>query len=172
MKDTEFKAIEPLVETIAEEIDRLFDSAEFTSLRGALRQASELLKDKSVTFNCTLDVFSEERGASLKVLDMGVASYDGREPHRCYGDSTVQRYIVGGEICQVPHDHCPRCWHIWDFKDRHRVCPSCGIELGKEIKILLDSDYCPHCEEGKVTMRSPVCSKCGYEVDLDIVMWG
>ena len=172
MKDTEFKAIEPLVDTIAEELDRLFDSAEFKSLRGALRQASEVLKHKSVTFNCTVDVFSEERGASLKVLDMGVASYEGKEPHRCYGDSTVQRYIVGGEICQVPHDHCPRCWERWDFKYKYRMCQACGAQLGRDVRLLLDSDVCPHCEDGKVSAANPVCDKCGHEVDLNIVSWG
>ena len=83
-----------------------------------------------------------------------------------------QRYVVSGDICQVPHDYCPSCWGMWDFKDQDRECPSCGIVLGNEIKILLDTDICPHCENGKVSAANPECSKCGYKVDLDIVTWG
>ena len=44
--------------------------------------------------------------------------------------------------------------------------------FGEDIKLLLDTDVCPHCEEGKVTMNSPVCNRCGYEVDPKKIVWG
>ena len=97
MKDTEFKAIDALIDTIAEELEKLFEAGQFKPLRDALQQASERLKDKSVTLNCTLDIVDEDRSASLTLLNMGLSSHDGKEPHRCYGDSTSQRYLVDGE---------------------------------------------------------------------------
>jgi hypothetical protein len=36
----------------------------------------------------------------------------------------------------------------------------------------LDSDLCPFCEMGHVSMQNPICDDCGYEVDLSMVTWG
>jgi hypothetical protein len=38
--------------------------------------------------------------------------------------------------------------------------------------MLLDSDVCPFCEEGKVTARKPRCTNCGFQVDGSLVAWG
>jgi hypothetical protein len=80
--------------------------------------------------------------------------------------------MVNGEIQVVPHDHGPRCWEQWDFKFENRTCPHCGTTLGQDCKVLLDSDVCPHCDEGSVSMTKPVCDKCGYKVDMNLVAWG
>jgi len=172
MKDTEFKALEPTAEVIEDVISRFFDSDECAAIKDALQKASADLKDKSVTLNCTVNVFDRDRENSMTLLEMGITTSSGQDPYRCHDDATIQRYLAEGEICQVPHDHCPKCWAVWDFKDKHRTCPSCGIKLGKEVKILLDSNVCPNCEEATVSIDEPICPKCGYEVDLDIVAWG
>jgi hypothetical protein len=57
-------------------------------------------------------------------------------------------------------------------KFENHCCEHCGTTLGKDCKVLLDTDTCPHCEEGRVSMRAPVCDHCGYEVDLTMVTWG
>ena len=54
----------------------------------------------------------------------------------------------------------------------HRSCRECGATLGDNVKILLDTDVCPNCEQGRISMTNPVCSKCGYKVDLNLVVWG
>jgi hypothetical protein len=87
-------------------------------------------------------------------------------------DSTPQKYVVDGEMLIVPHDRCPRCYGIWDFKFKNRSCRECDATLGEEVKILLDTDSCPDCEKGKVSMSSPVCNKCGFRVDRALVAWG
>ena len=173
MKDTEFKTTEPFVNLVADKIDEVFESENFKAVRQALQEASASLPEgMSLTINCRVEAFDRDRGNPLRLLETGITTSGGEPPYRCSGDSTIQRYVVDGEICEVPHDQCPACWGDWDFKNRHRSCLECGITLGKEIKILLDSDNCPHCEKGKVSVNSPVCQQCGYEVDMDCVTWG
>ena len=172
MKDTEFQSIDPLVDKVDEVVSHFFDSEQCRELKEAVQQASGLLKNKSVTVNLTFEVFDSERERGLTLLDTGLASSGGEEPYRCHADAATQRYVMEGEIGEVPNDHCPKCWNIWDVKDGNPMCQVCGITLGDDIKILLDSDDCPHCGEGKVSMANPVCAKCGYQVDLDIVAWG
>lgn len=85
---------------------------------------------------------------------------------------TPQRYVVKEGIQVVPHDRCPTCWQVWDFKWSNPSCPHCDTTLGENCKILLDSDVCPFCEDGKVSMAKPRCNKCGHEIDPKTVVWG
>ena len=105
-------------------------------------------------------------------MQTGMSTFGGAVPHQVWGDSTPQRYVVYGDIIVVPSDHCPQCWAEWGFKERNPKCPGCGLQLGKEVKILLDSDVCPHCEKGKVSAGNPVCSECSYRVNPEHVAWG
>ena len=173
MNDAEFEAMEPLLDSAADQLDALLESDGFQGLNDAIQKISASLPEgMSVTLSCNIEVFDREREKSLRLLDMGITTADGDTPYRCDSDATFQRYVVSGDICRVPHDYCPSCWGMWGFKDRNRECPGCGIVLGNEMKILLDTDICPHCEKGKVSAADPRCSNCGYEVDLDIVTWG
>ena len=54
----------------------------------------------------------------------------------------------------------------------HRECPECGLALGKDIQVLLDTDVCPNCDEGKVTRSTPTCTKCGQTMDTSAIHWG
>ena len=44
--------------------------------------------------------------------------------------------------------------------------------MGPEVKLLLDTDVCPFCEEGKVSLTTPLCDKCGQGIDPNVVVWG
>jgi hypothetical protein len=116
--------------------------------------------------------FDQEKERSLPLLQTGLSGFGDEEPHIATGDSSPQKYVADGEIQVVPHDRCPRCWEIWDFKFDNRSCRECGATLGENVKVLLDTDVCPNCEEGKVSMATPVCHQCGHEVDLNLVVWG
>lgn len=76
------------------------------------------------------------------------------------------------EMTVVPHDRCPCCWAAWDFKDLHPECSGCGARLGSEVKFLIDSNVCPHCEKGTVTPADPKCSDCDFEMNPEHVAWG
>lgn len=173
MKDTELKALEPLMNAAEQAAEGWLDSPAAAELKRALQEASaKLPPGMSLTFDCVLHVFDANRERQVRLLETGITTSGGDSPYRCAGDSTMQRYLAGGEICELPHDHCPVCWGIWDFKDRHRTCPTCGVTLGEDVRFLLDSDVCPHCEKGHVTADSPACEQCGYEVDPSTVSWG
>ena len=168
-----FETIDPIVDEISEVADELLESAAAEKLRGLLTQLNKTLGSRYLVglhFNVT--VFDTEKERTLPVLQAGLGGFDGDKPYPASGDSTPQRYIVDGEMLVLPHDRCPRCWEDWDFKLLHPECSHCGVELGKEVKILLDTDVCPYCEEGKVSISKPRCKKCGNEVDPSQVTWG
>jgi hypothetical protein len=165
-----FNAIQPLLDQISEIAEKQLESKE---LRRLLAEIGKLVgKRKTASVNIVVDVYDEDRECSLPLLTTGLSAFPGHEPSRTWGDSTPQRYIVEGGIAVVPHDRCPKCWEVWDFKLQDSTCPHCGITMGDKCKLLLDTDECPWCNEGKVTVAKPRCDKCGYEVDRQKVVWG
>src|SRR4051812_46696505 len=173
MDRSSFESADPILNQLAELIDQTLDSSQLSAIRQAMAQLSEAVGQRySVNLSVIVDVFDPERPHALPLLTTGLSTSGGKSPHRTWGDSTLQRYVSGGEIQVVPHDRCPRCYGLWDFKFKHPACSGCGATLGRDVKVLLDADVCPSCEEGKVSMTDPVCNKCGYRVDPDVVTWG
>ncbi len=173
MDQSTFEAVDPLLDEISELIEEALSSEPLAALRQKLTQVSKLIGDpRSLSLNVTLEVFDRDREQSLPLLNTGLSCFPGDEPFRTWGDSTPQRYIIDGQIQVVPHDHCPKCWGDWDFKLTHKSCPHCDAVLGENCKLLLDTDVCPNCEEGKISMAKPNCDKCGFEIDPHLVSWG
>lgn len=173
MDPSTFSAADPFVDKIADLVDAALTSDQLASLRQVLEELGKVVGPRySANLTVVLDVFDREREMAMPLLNTGLSAADDGPPYRTWGDSSPQRYLVEGEIQVVPHDYCPKCWGIWDFKFEHRTCQQCGTMLGQDCKVLLDSDVCPHCEKGKVSMSQPVCDQCGYEVDLSVVAWG
>ncbi len=167
-----FEKIDPVVDEIAECISELIEGNALDSLKQKLVALSAQLGPYSLALDFNLQVFDPNREHTLPLLQMGLATSEGKELYQAWGDSTPHRYIVNGQMSIVPHDRCPSCWAEWDFKTSNPVCEFCGIEMGKDVKLLLDSDCCPNCENGKITMNDPQCHKCGFQVNPDHVIWG
>ncbi len=173
MNRSTFEAIDPHIDELAEVINDVLDSDSAAALRSVLVELGKKLGERySYSLAINLEIFDPEREEALPVLKMGLAGSEGREPYKATGDSTTQKYVVGGDMQIVPQDYCPQCWGDWDFKTENRECRSCGAVLGEDVKILLDNDVCPRCERGTVTASSPTCGNCGQEVDLSVVTWG
>ena len=173
MDQSTFQDADPVIDEISELVDQSLTSDHLAELRKALVKLSEVLGSRyPVGLNVTLDVFDQEQERTMPLLNTGLSCSDAKEPYRTWGDSTLQRYIVDGQIQVVPHDRCPKCWDAWDFKLMHKNCPHCGAMLGENCKLLLDTDVCPHCENGKISMAKPKCDQCGFEVDPKLVTWG
>lgn len=172
MNSEQFRTAEPLLDAISEEVDKLLDGADAETLRKLLGKLASGFDDKlGVSLRVELDVADWEREKVLTLLQTGISVGD-NSTYRTYGDSTLHRYLVGGEIVVVPSDSCPKCWSDWGFKFKNTSCPSCLLTLGEEVLLLLDSDICPFCEEGKVSSNAPTCDSCGFEVDQKMVNWG
>ena len=173
MDKSAFKASQPILDEIAEIIDKALTSPQFASLREAMVQLNKAVGPSfAVGLNVTVDVFDENTNRDLPLLSTGLCSVGGSEPFRTWNDSTPQRYVLDGQIQVVPHDRCPKCWEVWDFKWDHQTCPHCAATLGENCKILLDTDTCPNCEKGAVSVAKPTCDECGFVVDLTLVVWG
>lgn len=165
-----FNASQLFLDKIAEVAEKQFDSGE---LRGLVAEFARLVgKRQVVSVSIVVDVLDEDKECSIPLLTTGLSAFHGKEPFRSWGDSSPQRYVVEDGIKVVPNDRCPSCWHRWDFKLQNESCPNCGITMGDNCKLLLDTDECPWCNEGKVSMVKPHCDKCGYDVDPQKVVWG
>ena len=164
-------SIDPFKRRLAGAIDTVLEGPAIAEARRLIEELSETLGSPySISLNVTVDVFDGAK--TLPILQTGLTSSHGRSAFRTRNDFSLERYLVNGEIRVVPQDRCPGCWAIWDLKTESRRCECCGLEMGVDCKILIDSDICPSCEEGRVTVASPVCDRCGYRVDLSLVSWG
>lgn len=169
MDPAAFDAAQPLLDKMAEIVEKHLADAE---MRRILAELSNIVGEgKSANILFTVDVCDDKRQQAIPLLTTGLSCFVGKEPFRTWGDSSPQRYVIQDGIQVVPNDRCPACWSDWEFKFQHPTC-NCGITLGKDCKLLLDTDKCPWCEEGKVTMAKPRCNKCGHEVDPQTVVWG
>ncbi len=173
MDRSTFESADLIVDEIAAKLDELLHSDKFSAVRLALARLSQTVGTRhTVNLNVSVDVFDAERLNALPLLTTGLSTSNGKSPYQTYGDSTPQKYLVDGEIQVVPHDHCPKCYGLWDLKLKNLSCSECGATMGREVKLLLHTDVCPFCEEGKVSLAVPVCSKCGQRIDPGIVVWG
>jgi hypothetical protein len=161
------------IDQVAERIDEILDSPTFDDVRAALAELQTTLRGRlHVSLTCLLEVSDEQHEVPLPLLSMGISADDDGGVYRTWNDSTPQRYLVDGNIRVVPHDRCPSCWNVWDFKWEDRACRHCPAVLGENCRVLLDSDVCPHCEQGKVSLQHPACDRCGWQVDPRWVVWG
>lgn len=172
MNPEQFKLTEPILDSIADEVDDFFEGKEGNTLRDLLVKLSTQLEGEfGVEMQLVVNIIDWKREASLPLLQTGL-SVDADKTYRTHGDSSLHRYIASGEIVVIPNDYCPKCWGQWGFKLEHPVCPSCSAKLGEEVLLLLDSDLCPHCEKGKLSAQNPACDRCGFEVNPNVIHWG
>lgn len=162
-----------LADLLFTELQRLHKEQALTAVEAKLKEISASLpKGYSLSVNFSVEVFDETREKSLKTTDAGITCMDGTSPYLSTSESSPAKYIVDGVMMKVPHDHCPNCWSRWSFKSRVRECRECGYRMGKEIKLLLDTNVCPHCENSPISLHDPQCKGCGYVADQNIVSWG
>ena len=168
-----YDATQALADELTEEIRKLFEAGKLDGLEAKLKRAgANLPPGCSLSLNFSVEVFDPRRDKALKTSDAGLAFDREHPPHVLTYAPTPAKYVVDGVIRKVPHDHCPHCWSRWNFKSRFPECPTCGYQMGREIKLLLDSDVCPHCENSKISFAHPRCEACGFVVDNNVVAWG
>lgn len=175
MTPDKYDAIRPYLDDMSMILEEMLmeDTDNAKQVRYSLMEISKALgPDFTVDLNVVVQAFASRDQRALPLVELGVSATNGDTPYSHGADCTAQRYIVGGSIHVVPHDRCPKCWQPWMNKFENHTCEHCGTMLGRDCKVLLDRDTCPHCEEGRVSMRTPVCDVCGYEVDPKMVTWG
>ena len=173
MQAKEFDKLDELADMVNKKIHKLYEDGEFLEITKKIKEVTQAIeKAYSITVDFQVNAFDSKKEKSIRALTIGISSSGDQDPFLAYGDSTPERYLVSGNIKKVPHDFCPSCWGAWDFKLQNHTCPECGIEMGKDIKLLLDTDTCPNCEDGRISLNKTKCVKCGFEVDKNMVNWG
>ena len=172
MKDSDFSIVDKIADIANDKFAKLLERGDLDTIKKVIEEAViKLPEGYSLDFNVGVSVFDPNRQNNLPILKTGLTCSEG-EAYEFSSDSSPQKYLVDGEMCIVPHDHCPHCWGEWDFKFKNPICLDCEYEMGVQVKYLLDDDVCPWCEEGKVSLDNPVCDSCGQEVNTDWVVWG
>jgi hypothetical protein len=173
MDQQSWKFAENYINEISEKLDEILNSPELEGLRLQLSELGKNLGDRyGVSLTCVLDIVDLEKEQTLPLQSTGLSHDQHGDVYRTWNAASFQQYIVDGNICVVPHDYCPSCWGEWVYKWENPSCPECGITLGDTCKILVDSDVCPHCEKGTISMNDSTCDRCGFKIDPSIVVWG
>lgn len=173
MEVDQFDRIENLSDDVYDKFEELHKKGVFADIESKLKEICSSLKEEySISVNLAVEVFNAEKEKSMILLGRGIECSGGHEPHLATSGSTSHRYVVNGHIVKLPHDYCPNCWGEWDFKLLNLTCPLCDYTMGKEVKLLLDTDVCPGCEKGKVSRSNPQCERCGIALDSGMVNWG
>jgi hypothetical protein len=150
MDRSTFESADPILEEMAATLDELPDSDRFSAIRLALARLSEAVGPRyTVNLNVCVDVFDAERSHALPLFNVGLSTSKGKPPYKTFGDSTPQKYVVNGEIQVVPHDHCPKCYGVWDYKLNHPSCSECGAAMGREVKLLSTPMSAPSVRRGR-----------------------
>lgn len=170
MEKATFQGLVPILNRLNGWLQKHLGSPE---IHGLLQEMAETGgKDRVFSIVVEVDVSEEGKEDALPLLNFGLSQKAGREPYSTSLEGATHQYVVDGCVYKVPEDRCPRCWDIWDFKQIYPSCNTCGLVMGKECKMLIDSDSCPWCEQGKVTLGHPRCTLCGFKVDGSMVIWG
>lgn len=168
-----FKIADARMDEIAEHLDSALQSDQFAKVRQMLRDLTLKLRPRyAAELSVVVMIADQVRESSVPLLQTGFSTTDEGALYRTWDDQSAQRYVVDGHIQVVPANHCPKCWGDWASKFDNRTCETCGLKLGKDCMILLDSDLCPNCEKGSVSMAAPDCDNCGYKIDTSVVAWG
>lgn len=166
-----------VVNGIAEEahdaIDKMVASKAFSKFVAKMKRASlNMGEGYSVEFHFQMSIGSIERDASLPIVRKPVVCVDGEGMFDLGRDSFLRRYWVNGNIKTAPLHYCPHCWKDWDDKVGCKKCAHCGVEMGKQVRFLVDDDACPHCKSGKISRTKPACGACKKRFDPSDVIWG
>ena len=173
MDREKFETIDPMLDQLADVLDDETNEKPWLAIKQRLAEISALLGEEySVTLEVKLQVHEFKREQSLPLVRMGFTTSNGAEPCLHCDDSSPQRYVVNGSLVIVPHDNCPACWGVWDFKELHPACSHCCVRMGQQVKLVLDNDNCPHCEQEITSMSNPTCSRCGHTVNPAFIYWG
>lgn len=168
-----FDKTDELADFVYDEICNLQEKEALAKIEAKLKEvAANLPKGYSIALNFTLEIIDEHRERSLKTLQTGLCCEQGQDPQFSSVGASPAKYVVDGAMMKVPHDHCPNCWAFWGFKSRTKECRTCGYQLGREVKLLLDSNVCPFCESSEISLSHPRCGRCGYHADTGMVVWG
>ena len=158
--------IENLCDEMIDLYKTLDSEKKFDKIQSLIEKACKNIPDSTgitLSFQLTLDKPEEDK--HIPYYEMGITCVKNETPHFFEGTSSLATYVIENDVLRIPHDRCPKCWGIWDFKTLHPDCPCCGAKLGTDVRIMLDSNTCPKCEKGTVSIKKPLCTQCGYEID-------
>ena len=173
MNQENFQELDTIASIMSEKFQNLRESGALKEIEDGITELAQKLQERySISLLLTLSIFDSERDNEIKIHETGINCFGKDSPHSVDGGDSYQRFVVTGNIVELPNGYCPSCWGEWDFKLFNPECPHCKIKLGVEVKLLLDTNECPHCCKGVISMNNPQCTHCDFVALPEIVSWG
>jgi hypothetical protein len=158
---------------LIQEMGKLQQDGKLVGVEARIQELLRQLPDGcSITLNFSVEIHDANRDRHLKTGTTGVTFEKGHMPYLVDLGLSPTKYLVDGVMMKVPHDQCPNCWSRWPLKSRVKECPECNYRMGREVKLLVDTNVCPRCEEGAISLHEPQCGHCGFVAEKNLVVWG
>ena len=160
-----------IAEEIRQEVYRVFRKKRGVKLREALGRLKELGGMEIMPYvQVQVGVLVRKPQKGIVFGGIDVSYCDDHELFIVERDPTPRTFLLGEELVTVPDHQCPKCLgeRRLDFRNMGR-CPECGAELGSEMRIVIDNDACPFCEEKRDSGSSDVCN-CGFDWNSEYVV--
>lgn len=173
MNDEKFIEADKIADYLYGEFVKLHDAGHLNELKNILQNFSKNLSERySISTHITLDIFDSEREKQINIFQTGFSCIGNDKPYQTNAGDAFNRYMVNGCIVELPDSYCPNCWSEWGFKKFGQSCKSCDLIFGREIKLLLDTNECPNCKKGTISLKNPYCDSCEFYADPNLVIWG
>ena len=179
MNLAEFDQIDRFAVHLEDLLEKAIRDGSFGWLQKEMEKAVRgLPPEVSLRVKMKVELVHEDRENALRLSSMGFSaagtgSDPSVQPHAdpLFDGATMQTYEVLGNLHRAPHDVCPNCWAPWSDKMSRLRCPHCFVEMGKEVRVVVEKGLCPNCEQGKVSPDDPVCPGCNRRIDPSCVVW-
>lgn len=145
-------------------------SEKLNDIKKTLQNFCQSLPEQfSITFSLNLGIYDDEREKNIDVSEIGISFNGSDKSHLIRERYEFCRYIVKGNIVEIPFNYCPVCWGEWYHKKEG--CPDCNSMIGKHIQYLVESNKCPNCIEGEISPENPKCDICAFNANFKDVVW-
>lgn len=173
MTPDQAKHLNDIILKISDEMDRLEEAGHLDKIKSLIKESASALEEED-SFEMIFDFnyVSGDKEAYMNLANNGYWTGQDGEIVKVFGVDAPLKYWVDGNLVVVPNSYCPACFREWGFKEIGESCRHCDAEMGNDVKHFIDDDVCPHCGDGKITQSQPDCTKCDYEVDPRITIWG
>lgn len=154
-----------IAERFIKRYNDLIDQGYFADLQEEFKQVMRNGAGETVlAVKLTIDRHDYLGSETVMPIKWALLLFDKSEMKVCRDNSFITTYMVGDEFIDANCEVCPSCKHRWSHKIFNYDCPGCEIEMGDDVKYVIENDSCPHCRHPGLSESDMVCKKCGHEV--------
>ena len=158
-----FQSAVEIFEMLSRDLYRAYRGKRLARLREALCRLKDVAEGDTMPYvQIQIGILDRKRQKTIEFGRIDVSYCDDGELMVLGRDAEPRTYCIRGELVVVPEDQCPVCLGDWRIHpQRLQACPECGVELGGEVKVVVENNRCPFCGDERAR-PSEHCS-CGFD---------